>query len=78
MENSLLTESAKERINFQQKVISICTQRFGNQQSFFKSSGYSERQWYRIIRGNTNPRLHSIITLAKALKVHPKELFDYD
>ncbi|WP_207632827.1 helix-turn-helix domain-containing protein [Foetidibacter luteolus] len=63
---------------FQQRVLSVCVQQFGSQQRFFRLTGFSERQWYRIVRANSNPTLHSIIMLARALNVHPKELFDYD
>ena len=37
-----------------------------------------QKQVYRIINGEHGASMKTIISLAKGLQIHPKELFDFD
>jgi hypothetical protein len=45
---------------------------------FREDFGLSQRVYYRLFEKNYNPTLQTICTIAEALKVHPKELLDFD
>ncbi len=47
------------------------------QEDLAYTSGLSLSQIARIETGRINPTLCTIITIAKTLKVHPKELLDF-
>jgi hypothetical protein len=73
-----LRDRQELEVHFQEKVKQLCKRLYPDQKTFFKATGFDKRQWYRIIGKNANPTLQSIYALAKALQVHPKELFDYE
>jgi hypothetical protein len=45
---------------------------------FFIESKLSPKKWYRLHEDHANPTFHSICEIAAALKVHPKELLNFD
>lgn len=45
---------------------------------FFLESKLNQKKWYRLHEDHANPTFHTICEIAAALKVHPKELLDFD
>ncbi len=40
-------------------------------------AGIEQKQVYRVINGEHGASMKTIISLAKGLRIHPKELFDF-
>jgi transcriptional regulator with XRE-family HTH domain len=48
------------------------------QEDLVKRTGFDLKQIGRIERGESNTTLSSIAAIARALEVHPKELFEFE
>ena len=48
------------------------------QEDLVDRTGFTQKQVWNILSGITNPSISSLEAIAKALEVHPKELFDFD
>jgi transcriptional regulator with XRE-family HTH domain len=41
-------------------------------------TGFTQKQVWKILSGESNPTISSLEAIARALEVHPKELLDFD
>ena len=61
-----------------ERILQIRKDKGLTQEDLVNLTGFDLRQIGRIERGEGNPTLSSISAVAKALGVHPKELFEFD
>jgi hypothetical protein len=75
----ILTDEEKARISEQcgTNLIKLIEEKFEFQQRFVARTDIKERLLFKLRKGG-NPTLHTIALLAKALEVHPRELFDFE
>ena len=74
-----LTEKERQQLarHLGERIAHLVEERFSSYGNFCRANGIPERLFYRIKKGG-NPGLQTILLLAKALNVHPRELFDFD
>ena len=61
-----------------QRIIEIRKEKGLTQEDLVQRTGFDLKQIGRIERGESNTTLSSIAAIARALEVHPKELFEFE